>query len=100
LYRSSPSKCIGVEKICIAAGVRNCAVFNLPDSVDNSFENCWRRGFGTFAGVRRPARIEGRLKDAKIVMLSLSANRARLILGMVEVGVVDEPNIRANWESL
>jgi hypothetical protein len=50
-------------------------------------------------GERCGASREGRLKEAKIVVLSLNANNARLILGMVEVGV-DEPKRRANWESL
>lgn len=41
----------------------------------------------------------GKLKDAKIVRLSRTANSARLIFGMLEVAD-EEPNILANWLSL
>ena len=47
------------------------------------------------------AMIEGRLKDAKIVMLSLTAKRAKESLGTTAAGEAEgAPNILAKHESL
>ena len=71
----------------------------LPDSVDNIRENRDLTSGGSSAS--RGAIIEGRLKDAKMVRLSLRAKRANEILGTAAAGDADgAPNILAKHESL
>lgn len=74
LKRSRPNRCRGVLNTCIAAGARNCAVFVRPASVLSTLENFSFTLGGSSA--RRGAMIVGRLKDAKIVRLSLHAKSA------------------------
>ncbi len=89
LYKSSPSRCSGVDASCIAAGARNCAAlarltfFSTP----------------SLSG-RRGAIIGGRLNEAKIVMESRSANSAYVAGGITLLTDVFGPNIFANCESL
>ena len=99
LNRSNPSRCIGVLIICIAAGVRNCAVFIRPDSVDRIRLNlCFTDG-GRSASFG--ARIDGRLKLAKIVMASRAAKRMYESRGMAAAGEEEGlPKRTANWLSL
>ena len=72
LYKSKPSRCIGVEKICMAAGATNCAVFVRPDSVLRMRLNLACTAGGNFCSFG--AMSGGRLKLAKIVIESLAAN--------------------------
>ena len=73
LYKSSPRRCIGVVTNWTAAGSKNCAVLNLPDSVCRSSPNlCFTAG-GRFASLG--VINVGKLKDANIVMASRAVNR-------------------------
>jgi hypothetical protein len=74
LYKSNPSKWIGVEINWIAAGATNCAVFVLPASVLRILENFDLTAGGRLANCG--AMIGGRLNEANMVILSLTANRA------------------------
>ena len=90
---------MGVLTICIAAGVRNCAVAILPDSVEMMRLKRSLTEGGSSASFG--AMMEGRLKEAKIVMESLAAKRAKESFGMVAAGPDDGlPKSRANWLSL
>ena len=63
-----------MEKSCMAAGAKNCAVFARFDSVERMRENR-----SLMAGGRlwsRGAIQGGRIKEAKIVMPSRAAKRA------------------------
>lgn len=89
LYRSNPSKCNGVEKTCIAAGATNCAVVCPPNVSQPFLSKCaWICG----------PRSGGRLKDAKMVMESLSANN--VIVGNPTGLGEPVPNSCANFRSL
>lgn len=70
LYRSRPNRCIGVENNCVTAGARNCTALSLFCSVSNRWASCVgsSANFGASRG--------GKLNEAKIVMLSRTANNA------------------------
>ena len=73
---------MGVLKICIAAGVRNCAVLLRPASLLRIRENCFLTGAGRLASWG--AINGGRLNDAKTVRLSRSAKSAYDTFGILE----------------
>jgi hypothetical protein len=69
LYRSSPSRCSGVDTSCTAAGVTNCAALALlMYRCTPSLMCCSKLG----------ARTVGRLKDANIVRQSRTVKRAKV----------------------
>lgn len=85
LYRSSPSRCSGVDANCIAAGARNCAALARLMFLSTPSPSG-----------RRGAISGGRLKEAKMVMESRSANSAYVAGGITRLTVVLGPNIFAN----
>lgn len=82
LYKSSPSKCSGVESNCTAAGVMNCAALALLMYLCTPSLMCCSI-LGASSG--------GRLKDAKMVMQSRTVKRAKVGSGTGRFEPV-EPN--------
>lgn len=70
LYKSSPSRWIGVETICTAEGITNCATFAFATAEG-----------ATKSGIEGASR-GGRLNDAKIVRESRAQNRPSDDLGI------------------
>jgi hypothetical protein len=85
LYRSKPSRCNGVLTSWTAAGVRNCAALAAPT---------YCLTFALMAALSFGETMAGRLKEAKMVMLSRMVKSTKVGSG---TGRVDADGLPKSW---